>query len=157
MHWVKLTFVCRHNFSVYSWVAGHSSWVSHAFDLKIFAKFTFMKMFYSTSASRVFLPSKHITGHFSMNSFIFQIVVLWSSALFSHKQNGVSSLLLSMFFQGPRRSSRDLRGSSDFWVFSNFSLDSAAFSHFGAFITWGFLTPPCYPRFQVAWLLLSHY
>lgn len=62
-----------------------------------------MKMFYSTSASRVFLPSKHITGHFSMNSFIFQIVILWSSALFSHKQNGVSSLLLSMFFQGPRR------------------------------------------------------
>lgn len=38
-----------------------------------------------------------------MNSFIFQIVVLWSSALCSHKQNGFSSSLLSMFFQGPLR------------------------------------------------------
>lgn len=103
MHWVKLTLVCRHNFCVYSWVAGHSSLVSQAFDLKIFARFTFMKMFFSTLASRVFLPSKHITGHFSMNSFIFQIVVLWSSTLFFHKQNSVSSFLLSVFFQGPLR------------------------------------------------------
>lgn len=64
-NWVKMTFVCRHNFNVYSWTAGHSSLVSHAFDLKIFAKFTFMKMFFSPlQQAGYFFPSKHITGHF---------------------------------------------------------------------------------------------
>lgn len=59
-----------------------------------------------------------------MNSFIFQIVVLWSSALFSHKQNGVSSFLLSMFFQRPLRFTDLLR----FWGSSVISVQTVQLS-----------------------------
>lgn len=61
---------------------GHSSLVSHAFDLEIFVKFTFMKMFSQLHQAEFFLPSKHIIGlSFFTNSFIFKIVVLCLSTV----------------------------------------------------------------------------